>query len=99
MAPFDQGGVEWSRSRERYQALAGYLGSAGDMDIPRAKEILSDKASCLCLHLKEEKFGTLWSVVADLKSLEIARAEGQPKITNYKEEGRLDWWLKKREGL
>jgi predicted choloylglycine hydrolase len=94
MIPFDAGGVEWSKSAERYDGLRTRLTLAKNMDLQMAKEILSDK--CVCLDLRKEKFGTIWSVVGNLNTLKIERAEAKPRITNYKPETRLDWWLKKR---
>lgn len=93
MQSYDCGGVEWSKSTERYNGLKDRLQSIKQMDMGKAKEILSDK--CVCLNLRKEKFGTIWSVVADLNKLEIERAESKPTISNYKPETRLDWWMKK----
>lgn len=94
MTPLDSGGVEWSKSAERYNGLKEKLNAVKSMDLKKAKEILSDK--CVCLDLKKEKFGTIWSVVANLNKLEIERAEAKPRIKNYKPETRLNWWLKKK---
>ncbi|MFT2008118.1 C45 family peptidase [Pontibacter sp. 13R65] len=93
MQAYDRGGVEWSKSTERYKGLKDSLKSINKMDLQIAKEILSDK--CVCLDLKKERFGTIWSVVANLNELKIERAENKPTIKNYKSETRLDWWLKK----
>ena len=95
MTPFDKGGIEWSKSAERYNGLQQHLSAIDHLDLEQAKAILSDR--CVCLDLKKEKFGTIWSVVAELKELRIERAEGKPKTTNYKPETRLDWWLKKKQ--
>lgn len=95
MKNYDRGGVEWSKSKERYNGLKNNLTSVKKMDLENAKEILSDK--CVCLNLKKEKFGTIWSVVANLNELKIERAETKPKTSNFKTETRLDWWLKKRK--
>lgn len=97
MRPFDKGGVEWSKSAERYNGLKASLEATTNMDLLRAKEILSDK--CICLDLKTHKFGTIWSVVANLNELKIERAETKPKIGNYKSETRLDWYIKKQMKL
>ena len=94
MKTFDRGGVEWSKSLERYNGLEESLSTVGKMDLEKAKETLSNK--CVFLDLRKEKFGTIWSVVANLNDLKIERAETKPKRTNYKSETRLDWWLKKR---
>ena len=93
MQAFDRGGVEWSKSAERYMGLNDNLKSVKNMNLQKAKEILSDK--CVCLDLKKEKFGTIWSVVANLNELIIERAENKPTTKNYKPETRLDWWMKK----
>ena len=94
MKPFDSGKVEWSKSVERYQALKGQLAAIKQMDLVKAKEVLSNK--CVCLDLRKEKFGTIWSVVTNLNDLTIERAETKPRVSNFKPETRLDWWLKKR---
>ena len=94
MKSYDRGGVEWSKSLDRYAGLQNNLASTQKMSLQKGKEILSDK--CVCLDLRKEKFGTIWSVVANLNELQIERAETKPKTTNYKPETRLDWWLKKR---
>jgi len=94
MQIYDRGGVEWSKSSKRYYGLKNNLTSVEKMDLEKAKEILSDK--CVCLNLKKEKFGTIWSIVANLNELKIERAETLPTTKNYKPETRLDWWMKKK---
>ncbi|MBB4119130.1 putative choloylglycine hydrolase [Mesonia hippocampi] len=94
MKNYDAGGVAWSKSLVRYQSLAHKLAVTKNLDLAQAKAILSDK--CVCLNLRKEKFGTIWSVVAKLNNLEIERAEAKPTLTNYKPETRLAWWLKRR---
>ncbi|MCG8328413.1 MAG: C45 family autoproteolytic acyltransferase/hydrolase [Chitinophagales bacterium] len=95
MKVYDRGGVEWSKSHQRYVKLEEQLSSIKDMSLAKAKAILSDE--CICLNLKEEQFGTIWSVVSNLTTLEIERAERKPRNTNYKKDARLDWWLKKKK--
>ncbi|MEM6842751.1 MAG: hypothetical protein AAF632_11040 [Bacteroidota bacterium] len=46
--------------------------------------------------MKQHKFGTIWSVVANLTQRSIERSETKPKTTNYQAETRLDWWLNRR---
>ncbi len=94
MKAFDRGGIEWSKSAERADRLEDKLSTSKHMNLQKAKEILSDE--CVCLDLKKAKFGTIWSVVANLNGLKIERAETKPRSTNYKPENRLDWWLKKK---
>ncbi|MEM1310116.1 MAG: C45 family peptidase [Cyanobacteria bacterium P01_H01_bin.153] len=93
MKSFDQGGLGWCRSAERYQCLSDCLAKTPQIDIEKAKHILS-KAPVF-LDLRQEQFGTLWSVVSNLKTLTIQRAEGKPKVANYRPETRLSWWLQK----
>ena len=95
MQAFDQGGIGWCRSAERYQHLGDRLSQYPQIDMEIAQAILS--TAPVCLDLRREQFGTLWSVVANLKTLAIARAEGKPKPTNYRPETRLAWWLQKRK--
>lgn len=97
MKKFDANGVEWSKSKERYEGLEKQLKNLEEIDLMKAKAILSDK--CVCLDLKKESFGTIWSLVSNLNALTIERAETKPKITNFKPETRLDWWLKKRDNI
>ena len=95
MQAFDQGGIGWCRSAERYQYLCDRLSQGSQISIEIAQEILS--TAPVCLDLRREQFGTLWSVVANLKTLALTRAEGKPKATNYHPEPRLTWWLQKRK--
>lgn len=94
MQAYDRGGVEWSKSQARLEGLHQQLSQQSEVSLEKAKAILSD--SCVCLNLRKERFGTIWSVVAELSSLTIERAETKPRTTNYKPEKRLDWWLNKR---
>lgn len=94
MCAMDKGGVEWSRSLERYQSLEDQLGAENELNLNQAKEILSNKL--VCLQLKKEQFGTIWSWVANLNTLAIERAETKPTIKNYKPDTRLNWWLNRR---
>ncbi|MGD1889073.1 MAG: C45 family autoproteolytic acyltransferase/hydrolase [Cyclobacteriaceae bacterium] len=94
MKAFDNGGTEWSKSSARYDELEEQLSALNQVDLTDAKKILSNK--CICLRLRKEQFGTIWSIVANLNALEIERAESAPNINNYQPEKRLHWWLKKR---
>lgn len=95
MKKFDAKDVEWSKSKDRYDGLEKQLRSLKNVDLNKAKEILSDK--CVCLDLKKQRFGTIWSLVSNLNELTIERAETKPKVTNFKPETRLDLWLNKRK--
>jgi len=97
MAPFDRGGVAWSKSGERFNALQKHLEGNGPVTLQTVKDILSD--NCVCLDLKKEKFGTIWSVATHLNDLTLERAETKPKSHNFKPDTRLAWWLNKRKTL
>lgn len=94
MKEFEAEGVEWSKSQERYHGLQRQLGGMDGMDLQKAKGVLSD--GCVCLDLKKERFGTIWSVVSNLNRGVIERAETKPNLHNYKRDTRLEWWLGKR---
>ncbi|MAU14109.1 C45 family peptidase [Flagellimonas sp.] len=94
MKAFEAEGVAWSKSAERYQGMETLLGGMDGMDLQKAKAILSD--GCVCLDLKKERFGTIWSVVSNLNKGIIERAETKPRMNNYKQDTRLAWWLQKR---
>ncbi|MGD7017899.1 hypothetical protein ACQCVC_17410 [Bacillus altitudinis] len=59
------------------------------MTLSIAQTIMSDTRGHVCLNLKEKNFGTLFSVVADLNTLDINRAEGQPNRAKYVSDRRL----------
>lgn len=94
MKPYDQGNIVWSKSIERYYGLQHALEALDSIDFAKAKEILSNK--CICLDLKKEKFGTIWSVVANLNELSIERAEKKPHPNRYNRDNRLNWWLNRK---
>lgn len=95
MQNFDKGGVIWSKSALRAESLRMQLQKQHAMNLTDAKAVLANKE--VCLHLSKQRFGTIWSVVANLNSLDIERAESKPKPNNYKVESRLNWWLNKRQ--
>ncbi|MEL6401424.1 MAG: hypothetical protein AAFR26_20465 [Cyanobacteria bacterium J06626_4] len=64
-----------------YQYLCSRLSQYPQIDVDIAKEVLS--TTPVCLDLRRKQFGTLWSVVANLKTLTMAKAKGKPKPTNY----------------
>lgn len=80
----------WSKSIERYETLEQRLSEeAKDIDLEIAKSIMSETKGHVCLNLREHNFGTLFSVVSNLSTLEIQRAEGQPNKAKYVEDKRL----------
>ncbi|MBD1373539.1 choloylglycine hydrolase [Hazenella sp. IB182357] len=80
----------WSKSKERHVSLDQRLQEdAQNMTIDIAKSIMSETKGHVCLNLKKHQFGTLYSVVANLNTLEIHRAEGSPQRAKYQVDTRL----------
>jgi predicted choloylglycine hydrolase len=74
----------------RYNAISQGLRRAGrKMDLEVAQRILSDHAGYVCSHQNNIKLGTLWSIAASLRNLDVYRAEGNPCRTKYREDPRL----------
>lgn len=80
----------WSKSKDRFETLDRVLAdNVNFIDLSTAQSIMSDTKGHVCLNLREHQFGTLFSVVANLNTLEITRAEGQPNKAKYKLDKRL----------
>lgn len=80
----------WSKSKERFETLDIRLKeNVNKMNLSTAQLIMSETKGHVCLNLKEYNFGTLFSVVANLNTLDILRAEGQPNKAKYKSDKRL----------
>ena len=75
--------------------MINHLTSKEHMTEEKAKNIMSDRNGYVCLNLKKEKFGTLYSLVLNLNKLDILRAEGQPNRTKYKQDNRLNDEIRK----
>lgn len=59
------------------------------MNLKAAQRIMSDHTGYVCSHQNKIKLGTLWSITASLRDLDVFRAEGNPCRTKYKEDQRL----------
>ncbi|MEK4425746.1 C45 family peptidase [Solibacillus sp. FSL K6-1523] len=80
----------WSKSKDRFETLDKVLAENNNgMTLSIAQSIMSDTKGHVCLNLTEHKFGTLFSVAANLNTLEITRAEGQPNKAKYIVDQRL----------
>jgi len=80
----------WSKSKERFETLDTRLKqNVNNMDLTIAQSVMSETKGHVCLNLKEQQFGTLFSVIANLNTLDIHRAEGQPNRAKYKSDRRL----------
>ncbi|WP_242218558.1 C45 family peptidase [Bacillus cereus group sp. BfR-BA-01380] len=88
----------WSKSKERFETLELSLKeNINKINLSIAQSIMSETKGHVCLNLKEHHFGTLFSVVANLNTLEVRRAEGQPNRAKYISDRRLiDAVLKER---
>jgi len=81
----------------RYTAICNALKKKGKIGVKDdAQEILSNHSGYVCSHQEKIKLGTLWSVVATLKQLQILRAEGHPCRTKYKPDSRLNKALQRK---
>jgi predicted choloylglycine hydrolase len=75
---------------QRYDAISEGLRKAGSkLNLEAAQKIMSDHTGYVCSHQNNMKLGTLWSITASLKNLDVFRAEGNPCQTKYKEDPRL----------
>jgi predicted choloylglycine hydrolase len=74
----------------RYTAISeGIREAGGDMNIQVGQQIMTDHTGYVCSHQNNLKLGTLWSITASLKNLDVFRAEGNPCRTKYEEDPRL----------
>lgn len=85
-----QPNATWSKTTERNSTMINYLKNIEHMTEEKAQNIMSDSKGFVCLNLKEHKFGTLYSLILNLNTLHILRAEGQPNRTKYKQDNRLN---------
>lgn len=82
----------------RYNAISEGIRKAGrKMNVEAAQLIMSDHTGYVCSHQNRIKLGTLWSITAGLKNLDVFRAEGNPCRTKYKEDPRLRRAAQKRK--
>jgi predicted choloylglycine hydrolase len=91
MLPFEkEDDRNWYHSLTRYDSILGALQSppsAVDMDY--CEKILSGEHGFVCQYKWWGRIDTLWSVVADLRTLAIRRADGNPSRSKYQDDQRL----------
>lgn len=77
-------------SQIRYSTIVDSLGdlNAG-LDEDTIRKILSSHEGLVCSHIDEMKLGTLWSIVANLNTLQVWRSDGHPCSNPYEEDTRL----------
>jgi predicted choloylglycine hydrolase len=93
----ERSGLNWD-SVPRYTTIYNMLKKQrGEIDVRDAQEILSNHSGYVCSHQKRIKLGTLWSVIAVLKRLQILRAEGHPCRTRYRQDPRLNKAVERRQ--
>jgi len=84
----------------RYTAISEGMKKAGrKMNLEVAQRIMSDHTGYVCSHQNKIKLGTLWSIVANLKNLDVLRAEGNPCRTKYKADQRLKRSIHKNSNI
>jgi len=85
MLPFEQDGDRnWFQSLTRYDSILSALQSpTRNVDLTYCEEILSGKHGFVCQYKWCGCFDTLWSIAADLRTLRILRAEGNPGRTKF----------------
>lgn len=88
--------LNWYRSVDRYRTIESAIKRKGK-DVEFAQNLLSGKFGFICQYDKRMNFDTLWSTVYDTASLSVFRAEGNPSKTNFKEDERLKWGIRKKE--
>jgi len=76
-------------SRVRYRTIVESLRSMEELSEEHLKSILSSHEGLVCSHRDEVGLGTLWSMVANLNTLRVWRAEEHPCRTGYEEDERL----------
>ncbi|MCW4036455.1 MAG: C45 family peptidase, partial [Candidatus Bathyarchaeota archaeon] len=76
-------------SRVRYRTIVESLRSMEELSEEHLKSILSSHDGLVCSHRDEVGLGTLWSMVVDLNTLRVWRADGHPCETGYEEDERL----------
>jgi len=85
-------------STQRYTAIYNAIKKRSErIGVKTAQKILSDHSGFVCSHAESIQLGTLWSVVATLKKLQIFIAEGHPCRTKYKRDSRLNKAIQTRQ--
>lgn len=86
----------WYRSVDRYATIQNSIKQKGK-DEKFAIKILGGEFGFICQYDKHLNFDTLWSSVYDTTCLKVLRAEGNPSKTDFKEDARLNWGIKKKQ--
>lgn len=82
--------MNWYMSQSRYEAITQALvKEKNNLSLETCESILSGKYGFVCQYPRKGDFDTIWSVVANLSTLRILRAEGNPSRVKYKEDSRL----------
>ena len=77
-------------SKTRYNFIKDSLNNKkNQLDVNFIQQILSSHEGLVCSHRDNIGLGTLWSVIYNLNTLEVWRAEGHPCKTKYLEDLRL----------
>ena len=80
----------WYESETRYETIMQALEEKqATLSLEVCQDILSGKYGFVCQYPRKGDFDTIWSVAANLHTLVIRRAEGNPSRVKYKEDLRL----------
>ncbi len=90
MKNYDDGKVDDYHSRKRYQVvMESFSQGLLDGSIETVKNLLTGKYGFMCQYDDQPDFETVWSSVFDLKSLNVYRAEGDPRKKKFVADRRL----------
>ncbi|MDE7313077.1 MAG: acyl-CoA--6-aminopenicillanic acid acyl-transferase [Eubacterium sp.] len=91
MQPYDDANGNDYDSRKRYRVVMDSFASGQIREdyVDTTKQLLQGKYGFMCQYDHEPDFETVWSSVFDLGSLEIYRAEGDPRKKKFVRDSRL----------
>ncbi len=86
----------WFMTLDRSSCIEKAIESGIEVSVESVQEILSNKYGNLTKYDKSIPFDTLWSLSAELKTLQINRADGNPARAKFNPETRLKWAMDKQ---
>lgn len=91
MKPYDDANGNDYDSQKRYKAVRNSFASGHIKQdyIQTTKQLLKGDYGFICQYDNEPEFETVWSSIFDLESLEIYRAEGDPRKKKFISDNRL----------
>jgi len=83
MKHFNNTQIDNWNAEERYQTIQRAFEAEDKRDPEFAKKILSGRFGFMCRYERATGKDTVWSVIYDLKELEIYRCEGNPSRRKF----------------